>query len=71
MGQTCNGMSQGFAPWERCAAPLCLQQSYPLLSPAALCKGTLPAPQTCSLAHILHFSQPTQSMMRVMLWKVA
>lgn len=28
-------------------------------------------PSSCSFAHILHFSQPTQSMMRVMLWKVA
>ena len=36
------------------------------------CWGGTPLPcPTCSLAHILHFSQPTQSMMRVMLWKVA
>lgn len=27
-------------------------------------------PRSCSLAHILHFSHPTQSMMCVMLWKV-
>ena len=27
-------------------------------------------PNSCSLAHILHFSQPTQSMMRVTLWNV-